>query len=451
MKKKETTVSRRSFLSNATLIGASGTFAATTLLTSSTSDNNDKIKKTLIGHMEGLTLIDAHEHLMSEEDSLANGGIDIMGALLTQYIPTAFNSAGVDKKREWLCDKNIPLAERWESYKQYLPFVAHTGYYRTANMAVQALFGLKRLDASNFFEVNERIKNEVKPGFYDKLLKGHCKIERVLNQRSWGKNEGYNDFVTDINRDFMQLQYGMNARYDNLKDLWEKYGDTGMNVDEFAEKCVSSMAGKHHGIKLQSDVPFPKPSFEEAQAQFKNYLNFRIGSTDMVCLNLYLLHKVIELCGKYNLVVAVHCGIIWECWNDFYQLSVQNIVQAVRRYRDTTFDLYHASIPWVREAGVVGNQYPNVNLNLTWTHEISPAMTISFLDEWIDLVPVNKIIGFGADGRSPFLTAGLRKRTFDNIAEVLSRRVKGDEMTLEEAKEICRMWLYDNPKRIYSL
>ena len=403
MRKEQSTLSRRSFLTNATILGTSGTLCATSLMTSCSDGNKENIKEALVKHMEGLTIIDAHEHLMSEEESLANGGQDIMDVLLTQYIPTAFNSAGIEKKREWLCDKSVPLSERWEAYRPYLPYVAHMGYYRTANMAVQALFGIKRLEESNFFEVNELIKNELKPGFYDRLLKEHCKIERVLNQRPWGKNEGYNDFVTDINRETMQLQYGLNARYDNLKDLYGKYGAPDMNVDEFAEKWISSLAGKHHGIKLQSNVPFPKPSFEEAQAQFKKYLNLGSGSTDMDCINLYLLHKVIELCGKYNLIVAVHCGIIWECWQDFYQLSVQNIVQAAMRYRGTTFDLYHASIPWVREAGVAGNQYPNVNLNLTWTHDISPAMTISFLDEWIDLVPLNKIIGFGADGKSPFL------------------------------------------------
>jgi predicted TIM-barrel fold metal-dependent hydrolase len=235
----------------------------------------------------------------------------------------------------------------------------------------------------------------------------------------------------------------------DYRRLWEKYGEPDMNINEFAEKFVGSLAGNHHGVKLYRGVPFPKPSFEEAQAQFDHYSKNKTGSRDKA--SLYLLHQAIELCGKYNLPVAVHCGIIWECWQDFYGTSIEHIVQAAMTYRDTTFDIYHASIPWVREAGVAGNQYPNVNLNLTWTHEISHAMTISFLDEWIDLVPLNKIIGFGADSQTPFLTAGVRRRTFDNIAEVLSHRVAKGEMDMEEAKEICHMWLYNNPTRRYKL
>lgn len=446
-------VNRRTFLSGAAVAGASSALGAmgdrTFSYTNQETYRTGTMKEKLVEHMEGLTIIDAHEHMMSEDESLEDGGIDIMGAMLTQYIPTSFNSAGMEKKREWLTDKNVPLDERWGALKSYLPLVAHTGYYRTANMVVQALYGLKRLDESNFYKVNDLIKNDLKPGYYNRILKNHCKIERVLNQRPWGKNEGYEDFVTDISREPIQLQYGLNSNYDSFKFIWEKYGAPGMNVNELTEKWICALSRNHHGVKIQSGVPFPKPSFEEAQTQFDKYLK------DNTCVrrtvSLYLLHKAIELCGQYNLVVAVHCGIIWDCWNDFYATAISNIVQAVMTYRHTTFDLYHASIPWVREAGVAGNQYPNVNLNLTWAHEISPAMTLSFLDEWIDLVPLNKIIGFGADGRTPFLTAGVRRRTFDNIAEVLSSRVMRDEMNLEEAEEICRWWLYDNPKRIYRL
>jgi hypothetical protein len=444
---KQSSVSRRSFLSGGAVAGAVGTVGAAESPTFSetVSYKQETLKERLIEHMEGLTIIDAHEHLMSEEESLADGGLDIMGALLNQYVPLVLSSAGMGKKREWLRDRNVPLDERWQAFKEYLPYVVHTGLYDTINMAVQALYGIKRLDESNFYEVNERIRNDLKPGYYDRLLKGHCKIERILNQRPWGKNDGYDDFVTDITLEVVEFQWSSA----NLRRLWEKYGSPDMNIDEFAENWISSYAGKHHGIKIHSGIPFPKPSFEEAQTQFAHYQKDRTGTRDKACL--YLLHKAIELCGKYNLTVAVHCGIFWDCWRDFYKTSIENIVPFAMTYRDTIFDIYHAGMPWVREAGVAGNQYPNVNLNLTWTHEISPVMTKSFLNEWIDLVPLNKIIGFGADSETPFLTAGNRRRTFDNIAEVLARRVTGGEMSIEEAEEICRMWLYDNPKKIYRL
>ncbi|MBT3275545.1 MAG: amidohydrolase, partial [Spirochaetales bacterium] len=109
-------------------------------------------------------------------------------------------------------------------------------------------------------------------------------------------------------------------------------------------------------------------------------------------------------------------------------------------------------IPWVREMAVIGNQYPNANLNLIWCHQISPFMTQGMLNEWIDLVPMNKIIGFGGDNvQGPEKTYGVLKMTQENIARALAIRIERGDITESSALDICRAWLYDNPRRIYRL
>jgi len=99
----------------------------------------------------------------------------------------------------------------------------------------------------------------------------------------------------------------------------------------------------------------------------------------------------------------------------------------------------------------MANQYPNVNLDLIWCHQISPYMTENFLNEWIDLVPLNKIIGFGGDNDVPQKTYGVLVMTRENIARALAVRIARGQMSESRAADICRMWLYDNPKRIYGL
>jgi len=409
----------------------------------------NNIKSNLIEYMENLIIIDAHEHLADEAETLASG-VDIMTALLTHYIPSIFHSAGMQSSREWLQDTGVPLNERWAALKPYMKYVRHTGYYQTANLAAQALYGIEKIDDSTYETVDEHIRRDAVPGYYDKLLKEHCKIERVLNQRPWGHDEGYDDFYTVIVREPMELFDDMQYGSDRLGLNWKKYGGNGMNADEFARNWVKSYIGKYHGVKIRSGLAFPCPTDAEADKLLKNYIkNGKKEPTDVLCL--YLLHKIIEYCGEYGLVVAVHCGINWECGQDFYSRAIKHIYRAVMTYGETMFDLYHASFPWTRETAAVGNQYPNAFLNLTWVHEISPASVKNFLNEWIDIVPLNKIIGFGADSRTPFLTAGVRKRTFLNIAEVLAVRVENGEVDMDEAREICKMWLYDNPKNLYGL
>ena len=100
----------------------------------------------------------------------------------------------------------------------------------------------------------------------------------------------------------------------------------------------------------------------------------------------------------------------------------------------------------------MGNQYPNVRLNLVWCYQISPYMTEQFLGEWIDMVPVNKIIAYGGDAcDGPEKSVGALALARETIARVLAVRIERKQMTESRAMDICRAWLYENPKRIYNL
>ena len=109
-------------------------------------------------------------------------------------------------------------------------------------------------------------------------------------------------------------------------------------------------------------------------------------------------------------------------------------------------------MPWVRETGVMGKNFPNVWLNLCWCHIISPVMTRAALDEWIDLVPVNKIFAFGGDyGKPVEKVYGHLVMAREDIAMVLGRRVEQGLMTEDQAVAVAHRWFYDNPKEAYGL
>ena len=106
----------------------------------------------------------------------------------------------------------------------------------------------------------------------------------------------------------------------------------------------------------------------------------------------------------------------------------------------------------MRETGVIGNQFPNVSLNLVWCHQISPFMTTQFLNEWLDLVPADKIIAFGGDiAGFPEKTVGALSLARENLAAALAERVRRRYIGEEEAAGLCGKMLYDNPARIYGL
>jgi hypothetical protein len=75
------------------------------------------------------------------------------------------------------------------------------------------------------------------------------------------------------------------------------------------------------------------------------------------------------------------------------------------------------------------------------------------LDEWIDPVPVNKIIGFGRDFGVPGLECicGHLMMAKENIACVLAGRIDDDLTGIGEAIAVAQGRLYDVSQEAYRL
>jgi predicted TIM-barrel fold metal-dependent hydrolase len=169
---------------------------------------------------------------------------------------------------------------------------------------------------------------------------------------------------------------------------------------------------------------------------------------DMNPLKDYLMESMLDMASELDIVVAVHTGV----WGDFRTLDPKHMISILGRHPQTKFDIYHMGMPWVRDAGLIGKNFPNAWLNLCWAHIVSPEMACSGLSEYMDLVPVNKILGFGADyGKPVEKVYGHLLMARENIARVLGARVERGLMTTDEAVDVARLWFYENPKGLYKL
>ena len=101
---------------------------------------------------------------------------------------------------------------------------------------------------------------------------------------------------------------------------------------------------------------------------------------------------------------------------------------------------------------MVAKVCPNVWLNLCWSHSLSAPMTRSALDEWLDLVAVNKIIAFGGDTHLWVeWSVGDLIQARENVAWVLARRTSDGLMNEEQAIDFAHLMFYENPADLYDL
>jgi len=405
-------------------------------------------EKRLFEAFEDIKTIDSHEHLTPEKERTKQK-IDLLFLFAHAYTATDLISAGMPQESvRALANAKIPLKERWETFSPYLKKIRYGSYARAIYLSVREIYGFDDINDKNYADISEAMSKANVPGIFHQILREKCNIRKALTQKN------RTDYDLDLLVPVMPGFIWTNVRSKNqVEERTKELGETAKTLDDYVgivkERLKRWKSEGVVGIKIVAN-PFVEADRGKAVALFESIM--RDPKLELPALNplqSYLLDELLEACADLDLVVAVHTGM----WFDFRQLDPKHMIPIVMKHPRTKFDIYHMGMPWVRETAIIGKNFPNAWLDLCWSHIISPQMTISALDEWIDLVPVNKLIAFGGDYETPQAECiyGHLIMARENIAKVLGRRVKDGEMSMNEAVSLAEDWFYNVPKDLYKL
>ncbi len=409
---------------------------------------NREIEAGVLDAIAQMPIVDAHEHLPPEAQRVS-AHVDF-ATLFSHYTQTDLKAAGMTPEDyESLQAADTDLDEKWALFAPHWERIRFTGYARPALLAAQRFYGIEDITEDSYRLLSERMQETNKPGLYKTVLRDACNIQACLTQIG---------SVPDEDRDLLRplLPMGHWTQVPSLDEVERRGEQYNTNIQSLADYLQVMRAGLEDwksqgvvGIKMVS-THLGDPGEVDAVSAFNALL---AGKRDeLFVLTWYLHQQMLQIAAELDLIVAVHCGIIWDNWNNFYANDPRNLVPLLMKHRNAKFDLYHAAIPWPREMAVIGKDFPNAYLNLCWCHIISPRMTVSFLDEWIDMVPIHKISGFGGDYNRPVEKVyGHLLMAKENIARVLAGRIADGTMTESQAIGIAQRLLYDNPKELYEL
>jgi uncharacterized protein len=409
----------------------------------------------LIQAFAQMQIIDCHEHLPPEQTYLRH--TKDACALLWQYVITDLATAGMSQEDVAQLSDNdavgyawgrVPLERRWGLLKPHLENVRFGSYARPGFIVARELYGYDEINDDTYVPLSEAMRAQHSPGIYGRILGEKCGISLALTQHR--TTEYQND---PLMAPLMPITWSDVTTWDEVQQQARVAGATVSSLDDYLGAMegliVQWKAEGTVGLKTNSSPTVGDPDRAAARQQFEA---LRGGSERHLptynALRDYLRDEAYKSAARHDLTVAVHAGV----WGDFRDLDSGHIIPAIMRHPQTRFDLYHMGIPAVRQTGVIGKNFPNVWLNLCWSHIVSPAMTRSALDEYLDMVPVNKILGFGGDYFLPVENVyGHLVMARENIAEVLSRRIGAGLMTESQALGVARKWFWDNPIACYRL
>ena len=410
--------------------------------------NLSPLEQRLVAALEQMDVIDAHEHLEPEQSRL-DARVDVF-TLFAHYTYGDLMAARMsDQDYRATQNPDLPLDLRWRLFAPYWERIRWTSYSRAALLAAKRFYGADDINERTYVAISEQMAEGNTPGLYQRVLADACRIRTALAQ--CGRTDLGSPLLTPV----MPLL---------ACDMWDIDSWSSISRPQFAPGAVVRTlddlldANRAYisrvksegavGLKMMSS-PYQPPSRQAAHDAFEQ---LRTGAVSpLPALNPlrdYLVDEAIRFAGQQNLVVAVHTGY----WGDFRTLDPLHMIPLLQRHPAVRFDIYHVGYPWMRECLMLGKGFPNVWLNFCWTHIISQRFAVDALDEAVDLLPTNKILGFGGDYRLPVeKTFGHLVMARENIARVLAARIDRGRMSEDQALGLARMWLWDNPRELYQL
>jgi uncharacterized protein len=411
-------------------------------------------------------VIDTHEHILSE------------GCRLEEpRSPFNLGYVGCDLCAAGISDEEAELAENPERdpsaaakvFLKYWPHMRTTGYGRMLSRNLKDIFGITRLDAKNFDRLWEKIRTGITSGSYRQWFRDRYNIEAVILDAD--NDDEYPDFFFHSLR---QAKYFVMV--DNRRELEDLERRSGCSIHSAAqlrdamwtylEKLMKSrqVVALKNNLAYNRSIFFERATEADADRSFSllfarkhphhagSWLKTQHRSWDeMAPLQNFLVHESVRFAQEHNLVYQVHTGLQAGYTNEISNSRPTLLTNLFREYRRVKFVLFHGGFPYCREWGVLGKNFPNVYLDLCWMHIISPATCVQMLDEWLDYVPNNKILGFGGDLHLVESIHGHLEQARDNIARALAVKVDRGDYDKKTALEIAENMLYNNPVKIFGI
>ncbi|MFC0472127.1 amidohydrolase family protein [Halalkalibacter kiskunsagensis] len=414
---------------------------------------------TLAQHIQNIRIIDGHEHLIPQKDRQKMNAdfFDLLHYVRSDLITAGLDSAFFER------DNNMSDEEKAEIFLKYWNKTKNTTYAQMLRWAVEDLYGMNDWTKEGIVALSERVRKASQdPKLYERVLKEKAGIDLAFTLIFTTKV----DF--ELFRPVMFMDHTFKLR--TLQDIKSIEKLTGTIVHEFEdylqvldkliERYVKEgMAATKIGAAYWRTLHVEKPTRQDAAKVFNQLKMFHLGESlsqdEAKPLQDYLIHRIIQRSIDFKMPIQIHTGhqepSVSSNGNIITNSKVTDLVPLLLEYEEAIFVLLHGGYPYYNEFLSIVKNFANVYADLTWCYILSPTATKQLLSQMIEMVPQNKIIGFGGDYSQVEGTYAHAKLARKVLTEVLTEKVESGELTEQEACEFANNILRNNLIELYKL
>ncbi len=423
-----------------------------------------QLESRLLRSLESIETIDTHEHILPEAERVKMP-VDFF-TLASHYAINDVISAGLKAEDAARLEKpDVPMAEKWKLFEPWWKFARQTGYSECLRIAMRDIYGVETISATTLPKLNEAIAAKNKPGLYRDVLKRRGKIRFAINDEYWHAEplpvdpeffalaRKFDWFLSPISALGVQrLSKTAGVEIGSIRDLKRALDKI------FGESLKLGMVTVKSTMAYQRDLRFDEVNEADAQREFESLLKdatpapegFRaLEARPYRKVAAHMFHHLCGLCASHDVPFQIHTGLHAGNGNYVTNSRPSDLTNLFYLFPTVRFDLFHIGYPFQGETAVLGKLFPNVYVDFCWMHIVSPSAARRALHEMLDMVPANKIFGFGGDYRYPELSYAHLVMARRNVAAVLAERVEAKICREEEAVELGRWLMVENAGQLF--
>ena len=413
------------------------------------------LRDRILAEMESLRTVDCHSHtaLKSEYYGQMQPSLFSMMAYHEREIASA---TGMGSPQ--LYDGAESDEERWQRLKPALLRTRNESYWRHNIVTYRALFDFEGedLEDDNWAALNDTIKERTAdPNWYDHVTNEVAKLETQILNVPWFQDwepeyftctlrmEEALELHNEANRQRLEEHLARDIRSlyhlkAALVELIERYRDRGSVGIKLAHAYRRTLASE------------PVPESDAARVFERALRGDDLPWPDRKALEDHLIFFLAEVAGQLGQVFQIHTGVQGN-WGHVPDSNPLHLLPLIHSHKRTKFDLFHAGYPFSRELGMIGKHCANVWLNMAWMYVITMEGSRQSMSEWIDLVPGDRLLGFGSDVHWPEMVYSHLIMARSCLADVLATKVERDFLSETTAMSLVHQMLRDNAMGLYGL
>jgi hypothetical protein len=438
--------------------------------------NTDSLVDSLEQALAELPILDVHTHLCGAH-LVARGLHDI---LLYHMLVSDLYSAGCPSGARLTQFPNWATKEEADSRIQealpYLRFIQNTSGWWGVRIILRDLYQWNEpITAQNWQRLDGMVRERADDGAWARSVLKRVNIKRTCAEYC-RRGKGEADDILQYSLEwgmFMRTQWGEfdTAVYD-LERTWGRPPEAPLAIGSgnrpVNERTIKTLEDVHAAIKhyvdsipydqvistatgISTDIDYRLPTDSEMAAALKS--RAQAGPAERDIYAAYIGEAFLAALEKRGGEILFQFSLgaeplPFETASRISQKTLAQLAQIVGRHPRLRFQCFISSRHADQTLCTMCRELPNFSLAGFWWHNFFPGAIRQVMTERLDMVPVNKQVGFFSDAYVVEWSYAKAIIVRKQMAQVLAEKVTQGQYSFDEAVSVAREILYETPQSL---